>query len=201
MLNKIITTLILIITLVIMFNVVLPTPVAVENVKKAQAQVSATSTSATSTPETPVKADEPQASDDDEDIPIPLPSDELAASIVVVLAYYESGGDGDCSKPGASGEMGCFQYLWDTWITYSNDVLGYVPEKTKEMEMYVTYAKVLGWLDQGLTPRQIFLMWNQGHPGQCIRGVNDQGVPYDSCFYADRGVNKLIEITTTYGTK
>lgn len=64
----------------------------------------------------------------------------------------------------------------------------------------MTFEKVLGWLQEGLTERQIFLIWNQGNPGQCVRGVNKYGVPYDSCKYADDAVALLQELVHSSAT-
>lgn len=94
---------------------------------------------------------------------------------------------------GLSGERGCHQFLPSTWAAYSTEVFGYVAEQTAENAEHVTFSKVLGWLEEGLTERQIFLIWNQGHAGQCKAGVNKYGVPYDSCAYADHAVSLLQE--------
>lgn len=50
------------------------------------------------------------------------------------------------------------------------------------------------WIEQGLSDRQIFLIWNQGNPGACKAGINSHGVPYDSCAYADEGVRLMTEL-------
>lgn len=83
-----------------------------------------------------------------------------------------------------------------TWRSYSLEVYGYVATQTPEAAEHVTLTKVQGWLDEGLTARQIFLIWNQGHPGQCKAGVNKYGVKFDSCKYAADALIKLAEVST-----
>lgn len=96
----------------------------------------------------------------------------------------ESQGGRNCGR-GASGEMGCFQYLSGTWRTRSIEVLGYVAPQTRVNELYVTTVVVQRWINEGLTVNQIALKWN--HPAAlvygCSAGVNSLGVPYDSCEY------------------
>lgn len=53
-------------------------------------------------------------------------------------------------------------------------------------EIYVASRKVDAWLAEGLSERQIALVWNQGTPGPCRAGVNRHGVHYDSCAYASQ---------------
>lgn len=49
-------------------------------------------------------------------------------------------------------------------------------------------------MDEGMSDRDILLMWNQGEPGPaCYKGVNDHGVRYDSCAYAAHGLELLSE--------
>lgn len=78
-----------------------------------------------------------------------------------------------------------------TWNSYSLDVFGEVREQTFSNEKEIVEAKVLAWLEEGYTARQIFLIWNQGNPGPCIKGVNRHDVAYDSCAYAERGAALL----------
>lgn len=97
----------------------------------------------------------------------------------------ESRGGKNCGR-GASGEYGCFQYLPSTWQGRSKEVLGYIAPQTRVNERYVTTIVIQRWLDKGLTVKEIAYKWN--HPAAlvngCSAGTNSQGVPYDSCKYA-----------------
>ncbi len=79
-----------------------------------------------------------------------------------------------------------------TWAAYSTEVYGEIREQTDENAEHVTREMVQRWLDEGYTEREIFLIWNQGHPGACKSGVNRYGVAYDSCAYAEASM-KLLE--------
>jgi len=116
----------------------------------------------------------------------PLPPEVVDSHrITKVIAIKETGGTMDCTLKGLSGERGCHQFMPSTWRAYAMEVYGYVPEQTPEKAEYVTQQKVLKWLEEGYTPRDIFLTWNQGHRGgACKAGVNRYGVAYDSCAYA-----------------
>lgn len=81
-----------------------------------------------------------------------------------------------------------------TWNAYSTEVLGYVAPQTSENEQFVVENKIAAWLSEGKTAEDIFLIWNQGHDGPCIKGVNKFGVPYNSCAYAAKGL-ALLETT------
>lgn len=78
-----------------------------------------------------------------------------------------------------------------TWEAYSTEVLGYVAELTPENEELVTRTIVQGWLDDGYTPEEVFLLWNQGDTDKCSRGVNRYGVRYDSCAYVEKALEIL----------
>jgi len=139
---------------------------------------------ATVQPEAPAEDEEPALN-------TPPATSTLASDITKTIAILETGGTLDCSLKGLSGERGCHQFLPSTWRAYSAEVYGSVVEQTPSAAEYVTLTKVERWLDAGYTPRQIFLIWNQGHAGQCKAGVNRHGVPYDSCAYAQKALNLL----------
>lgn len=135
---------------------------------------------------------EPAPIAEDEDaLHTPSATSTLASDITKTIALLETGGTLDCSKKGLSGERGCHQFLPSTWRAYSLEVYGHVAVQTPEAAEYVTLTKVERWLDAGYTPRQIFLIWNQGNPGKCKAGVNKHGVKYDSCAYADGALAML----------
>lgn len=114
-----------------------------------------------------------------------------ARNIAHAILVMETNGSFDCTRKGLSGEKGCYQFMRSTWNSYSTEVFGEVREQTFENEKAVVEAKIALWLEEGYTPRQVFLIWNQGHGGQCIRGINKYGVAYDSCAYAERGLSLI----------
>lgn len=140
------------------------------------------------------QASEPAPAAVDEDaLNKPSATSTLASDITKTIAILETGGTLDCSKKGLSGERGCHQFMPSTWRAYSLEVYGYVADQTPEAAEYVTLTKVERWLAAGYTPRQIFLIWNQGHAGQCKAGTNRHGVKYDSCAYADGALAMLAK--------
>lgn len=100
--------------------------------------------------------------------------------------------EGRCVGPGKSGEYGCFQYLPSTWAKYSKAVASIVLPHTAANERTVTEGMVRAWIAAGVSDRGIFLTWNQGTPGpDCYKGVNQWGVAYNSCEYAERALRIL----------
>ena len=137
-------------------------------------------------PETPILQVKLKVSTTTPEVPDTLRLQAIA--IKNAIADLESNGKAECTHtPGLSGEKGCYQYLYGTWVAYSTEIYGYVAEQTIEHTEYVTEEKIYRWLKQGISPRGIFLIWNQGNSGPCKKGTNSKGVPYDSCSYADRG--------------
>lgn len=114
---------------------------------------------------------------------------QTAHAALLADAIYAT--EGRCT-PGQSGEYGCFQYLPPTWKAYSTAVAGKVLPQTAANERAVTEEIILSWIRSGESDRMILLTWNQGTPGpDCYKGVNDHGVPYNSCDYAARGLAYL----------
>lgn len=107
--------------------------------------------------------------------------------------------EGRCS-PGQSGEFGCFQILPATWRAYSIDVAGKVLPQTAANERYIVEGKIGEWLAEGISPRGIFLIWNQGSATgwgggtDCYAGTNKWGVHYDSCDYTRRALLYLAKL-------
>ena len=107
--------------------------------------------------------------------------------------------EGRCT-PGQSGEFGCYQILPATWRAYSIDVAGKVLPQTAENERYIVEGKIGQWLAEGVSPRGIFLTWNQGSATgwgggtDCYAGTNKWGVHYDSCDYAHRALLYLAKL-------
>lgn len=94
---------------------------------------------------------------------------KIAFAITKALGYAENGGKPALKKPvaGKTGEMkSIFQYTPDTWRNYAGQILGNPNAPlTPDNEVHVTQGKVNQWLNQGLTPQQIFSSWNAG-PGE-----------------------------------
>ena len=101
--------------------------------------------------------------------------------------------NGNCSKKGKSGEIGCLQHMPDTWKWHSQKVLGYVAPITYTNEVYVTAHIVQEWIDQGKSDYQIGLLYNGGEL-KAKKGVNKYGVRYDSGSYANKLVANIIKI-------
>lgn len=70
-----------------------------------------------------------------------------------------------------------------TWRHHSMVIYGEIKEKTPEREWYVATKMIDMWLSQGMSERQIALVWNAGNAKKCSSGVNKLGVAYDSCEY------------------
>lgn len=136
------------------------------------------------------------ANADDPDPSSPVSGYKLSSAIVDTIAELETAGARTCDVVGQSGERGCFQFMPSTWKAYSIEVLGYEVTHTPENERAVVEGKVSRWLAQGLSPSQIFLMWNQGNIRECKSGVNSHGVRFDSCAYVSKALGILKH---TYG--
>lgn len=96
----------------------------------------------------------------------------------------ESTGVRNCHKlPGASGELGCYQYKESTYRLYAREVLGYVPRRSYINERYVAVRMIQKWLNQGYSTYEIGLIWNGGEPRE-KKGINSHGIEYDSARYA-----------------
>lgn len=111
----------------------------------------------------------------------------LAFEIDQAIVRLETNGYENChTLAHPSGEIGCRGYLPSTFELYSKIATGEVLERTERNEQYVTLIMITNWLEKGYTPYQIALRWNQGHAGKCRSGVNQHGVKYNSCAYANR---------------
>lgn len=125
-----------------------------------------------------------------------LSEEKHVENIANTIALIETNHTLDCTKIGKNGEVGCFQFLSSTWKAYSKDVLGYVAPQNATNTRLVVKGKIREWKKQGLTDRQIFLIWNQGNAGPCKAGVNSKGVKYDSCAYASKAIKLLASLST-----
>ena len=80
----------------------------------------------------------------------------------------------------------------ETWKLFSKEIFGRVEEQTEINEEYVATKMIQKYLNQGLTPSEIALKWNQGsHKKPCSSGTNSMGVEYDSCTYVAKVVKAL----------
>lgn len=115
--------------------------------------------------------------------------DPQAIALSKAIRQVESGGDP--VRKGPSGEFGAYQFLPATWNEYSREAGVNVPLERASLsdQNQVAYHKIKQWKDAGYNPGQIASMWNAG-PGtpnaymENHRGVNAQGVSYDTPKYA-----------------
>ncbi len=94
---------------------------------------------------------------------------------------------------GKSGEYGAYQFMPETWNAYAKEAGVNTPieSATIEQQNQVAYHKIKQWKDAGYNPGQIASMWNAGpgKPNAYIegnKGVNSQGVEYDTAAYAKK---------------
>lgn len=135
--------------------------------------------------------------------------DNTAYNITKAIGYTENGGKPDIKSPsaGKTGEMASiFQYEPETFKGYAKQVTGNSDTPlTPDNEVKITQAKVQQWLNQGMTPQQIFSSWNAGpgepnaytgkfSDGQSSVGVNSKyGVKYDVPRYVDKAMSYFNE--------
>ncbi|MFA5394632.1 MAG: lytic transglycosylase domain-containing protein [Methanogenium sp.] len=136
--------------------------------------------------------------------------DPSVVSLVKAIRKVESGGSYDAS--GASGEGGAFQFMPSTWRTYAAEILGNPnAPMTKLNQNEVVYKKVAAWKAKGFNVGQIASMWNagEGRPNaykENWKGINSQGVAYDTPSYALKVANayqefkSLVPATTPQAT-
>lgn len=108
-----------------------------------------------------------------------------SARIMETIRNLESGGD--YNAKGKSGEFGAYQFMPDTWANWSKEVFGEPAQPTPENQDRVARAKIQEWVKQGYEPRQVASLWNSGEPNWTgKKGVNDQGVEYDTPAYVEK---------------
>lgn len=78
-----------------------------------------------------------------------------------------------------------------TWVAHSKKILGYVAEQTEINDKYVSQMMIEKYLEQGLSEKDIFLTWNQGHKGACKKGINKYNQAYNSCEYLNKAIAYL----------
>lgn len=117
--------------------------------------------------------------------------DTDVVNLAKAIRQVESGGN--LHATGASGEFGGYQFTPDTWKAYSQEIGLNVPleQASREQQNEVVYKKLKQWKDEGNNIGQVASMWNagSGKPNAYIeghRGVNEQGVQFDTPAYAER---------------
>lgn len=130
----------------------------------------------------------------------PQELDQDVVNLAKGIRQVESGGN--FSARGGSGEFGGYQFMPETWKSWSKTHLGReVPleQASKELQNEVAYKQIKYWKDQGFNPGQIASMWNagEGKPNaykENWKGVNDFGVEYDTPAYAKKVAEAYQEI-------
>lgn len=102
----------------------------------------------------------------------------------------------DCANiKGASGEIGCWQILKSNLDKFKKEKKIQVKGYTYELQKMYTETIITDDVLKKLEPKQTFKKWNSGnliYP--CRKGVNNKGVPYDSCEYTNSAYNLYIKI-------
>jgi hypothetical protein len=120
------------------------------------------------------------------------PLDEDVVNLAKSIRQVES--QGNPYLHGQSGEYGAYQFMPDTWASSSQKYLGQaipLEQSTLQQQNEVAYKQLKEWKDQGYNVGQVASMWNagQGRPDaylQGFKGVNAQGVAYDTPTYASK---------------
>ena len=73
-----------------------------------------------------------------------------------------------------------------TFIANSKEIEGKVLPFTEINEEYIAKMKIQKLLNEGHSPKNISLIWNQGNTSKCKSGINSKGVRYDSCAYSQK---------------
>lgn len=123
-----------------------------------------------------------------------LEFDKEVEAVALAIKLIESGESSDCSAIGASGEVSCYQLMPSTYSQYSIDVFGYEKPYSHETAEEITKSKIEYWLENGYSYEEIFLIWNQGNPGECKSGYNSVGTYYDSCRYVELAMKNLEQV-------
>jgi hypothetical protein len=125
------------------------------------------------------------------------------------FSYVESGWSKDKSheenqkcyyKMGLSGDYGKYQIIPGTWRALCNEFFGHWVPMTPGNQDFLVRAKMIQWLQAGLTHLQIAALWNCGMidytqiKGEGI-GKNSKGVPYDVPGYIKKIDNAYLTLT------
>lgn len=111
-------------------------------------------------------------------------TNETVQKTVKTIKHIETKNNTKCIKRGASGEIGCYQFLPSTYNNLSKKHFKEVKGFTLEVEQKLVELEVIDLIEKKkLTPDKVFLYWNSGQYKRCSKGVNKYGVRYDSCTY------------------
>lgn len=125
------------------------------------------------------------------------PIDPTIKNLVSAIGRAETGGSSDpYNQKGGSGEFGKYQFMPDTWKSWSKQYIGDEnAPMTVENQNKVAYSKVKELKDKGYNPAQIASIWNSGAPDWTGKvGVNRFGVKYDTPSYVKRVSSYYNEI-------
>lgn len=126
----------------------------------------------------------------------PAPSNGIDPTIKALASTIGQLETGNASpdaytKKGQSGEYGRYQFMPDTYKALAKKYLGDAnAAPTIENQNKLVYSAIEDDKKAGLNPAQIMSKWNSGRPDaykQNWRGVNSQGVAYDTPAYVLRG--------------
>lgn len=120
--------------------------------------------------------------------------DPTIKSLVQAIGEAETGPSSPeaYTKKGASGEYGRYQFMPDTYKNYAQKYLGDAKAApTVENQNKIVYKFAEEKKKAGYNPAQIASMWNagEGRPNaykENFKGVNSQGVSYDTPAYAQK---------------
>jgi hypothetical protein len=117
--------------------------------------------------------------------------DPQAVNLAKAMRRAETGGSADpYNQKGASGEFGAYQFMPATYKAYAKKYVGDEnAPPTVENQNKIAYSFIVEKKNAGYNPAQIASMWNagEGKPDaykENYRGVNAQGVQYDTPAYA-----------------
>jgi len=101
---------------------------------------------------------------------------------------------------GSSGEYGAYQFMPSTWEIYSYAYAGEVLNITcEDNQDKVARYKVESLVEEGLSDREIALVWNAGTTdAEGWEGINSYGHYYNVSQYADNFVNHMSNLKNEY---
>ena len=143
---------------------------------------------------------------DTQEITTETPAEMLNVSVNdIANTIKEIESRGNYNAEGASGEFGAYQFMPDTWDSWSSDYAKEVLkmsiaqlDQTPVNQDAVAKWKIQQWLDNGLTPQQIAAKWNSGSEvgWENKIGTNTKGVDYNVPAYVNKFMNTLKKQTT-----
>jgi hypothetical protein len=135
-----------------------------------------------------------------------IPTDITSASaeeIANSIKQVESGGN--YYAEGGSGEYGAYQFMPETWASWSKEYANKVLKKsvkelepTPENQDAVALWKIKQWVSNGLSPQEVAAKWNSGSEKgwEDKIGVNSFGVKYNVPAYVKKVTGVLSSMTT-----